>query len=60
MVELNGQETVREFLTNNFEWSPATVADPLRCRRQIEVYIMQIIQTLQLRDFMRHNTNSEP
>jgi len=58
LVELDGKETVMEFLTNNFDWSPATVADLYRCRWQIEVFFKQIKQTLQLCDFMGHSANA--
>lgn len=58
LVELDGQETVMEFLTNHFEWAPATVADLYRCRWQIEVFFKQIKQTLQLCDFLGHNANA--
>lgn len=58
LVELDGQETVMEFLTNNFQWSPATVADLYRSRWQIEVFFKQIKQTLQLCDFMGHSANA--
>jgi hypothetical protein len=58
LVELDGVETEMEFLTNNFVWSPATVADLYRCRWQIEVFFKQIKQTLQLCDFMGHSANA--
>lgn len=58
LVEVDGQEVEMEFLTNNFEWSPATVADLYRCRWQIEVFFKQIKQTLQLCDFMGHSANA--
>lgn len=58
LVELDGQETVMEFLTNNFEWSPASVAQLYRCRWQIEVFFKQIKQTLQLCDFLGHSANA--
>ena len=58
LVELDGVPTVMEFLTNNFAWSPATVADLYRCRWQIEVFFKQIKQTLQLCDFMGHSANA--
>jgi len=32
LVELDGKQVEMEFLTNNFVWSPATVADLYRCR----------------------------
>ena len=58
LVELDGQPTVMEFLTNNFEWSPATVADLYRCRWQIEVFFKQIKQTLQWCDFIGPSANA--
>lgn len=58
VVDLDGIPTVLEFLTNNFDWSPATVADLYRCRWQIEVFFKQIKQTLQLCDFMGHSANA--
>jgi hypothetical protein len=58
VVELDGRETVMEFLTNNFDWAPATVADLYRCRWQIEVFFKQIKQTLQLCDFLGHSANA--
>jgi hypothetical protein len=58
LVELDGKETEMEFLTNNFDWAPSTVADLYRCRWQIEVFFKQIKQTLQLCDFLGHNANA--
>ncbi len=58
LVELDGKETEMEFLTNNFEWAPSTVADLYRCRWQIEVFFKQIKQTLQLCDFLGHSANA--
>jgi hypothetical protein len=58
LVQLDGKEVEMQFLTNNFEWSPATVADLYRCRWQIEVFFKQIKQTLQLCDFLGHNANA--
>ena len=57
-IELDGQTTVMEFLTNNFDWAPSTVADLYRCRWQIEVFFKQIKQTLQLCDFLGHSANA--
>src|SRR5690606_20775853 len=57
-VELDGKEVVMEFLTNNFDWSAATVADLYRSRWQIEVFFKQIKQTLQLCDFLGHSANA--
>jgi hypothetical protein len=58
VVELDGRQVEMEFLTNNFVWSPATVADLYRCRWQIEVFFKQIKQTLQLCDFLGHSANA--
>ena len=46
------------FLTNNLEWSPASVADLYRCRWSIEAFFKQIKQTLQLADFLGHSANA--
>lgn len=57
-VEVDGQERVMVFLTNNFSWSPQTVVDLYRCRWQIEIFFKQIKQTLQLADFLGHSANA--
>ncbi len=57
-VELDGKLTVMELLSNNFERSPAAVADLYRCRWQIEVFFKRIKQTLQLCDFLGHSANA--
>lgn len=57
-VEVDGQEREMAFLTNNLLWSPNTVADPYRCRWEIEVFFKQIKQTLQIADFLGHNANA--
>lgn len=57
-IELDGKEVEMEFLTNNFDWAPSTVADLYRCRWQIEVFFKQIKQTLQLCDFLGHSANA--
>lgn len=57
-VEVDGEERVMVFLTNNLEWSAGSVADLYRCRWQIEVFFKQIKQTLQLADFLGHNANA--
>jgi hypothetical protein len=58
LVEVDGQEVVMEFLTNNFEWAASSVADLYRSRWQIEVFFKQIKQTLQLCDFLGHSANA--
>jgi len=58
LVEIDGREQEMVFLTNNLEWSPASVADLYRCRWSIEAFFKQIKQTLQLADFLGHNANA--
>lgn len=60
LVEIDGREQERVFLTNNMEWSPASVADLYRCRWSIEAFFKQIKQTLQLADFLGHSANGSP
>lgn len=57
-VEVDGEERVMVFLTNQLDWSGGSVADLYRCRWQIEVFFKQIKQTLQLADFLGHNANA--
>ncbi len=57
-VEIDGREQEMVFLTNNLEWSPASVADLYRCRWSIEAFFKQIKQTLQLADFLGHSANA--
>ena len=58
LVEVDGKEREMEFLTNNLQWSPASVADLYRCRWQIEVFFKQIKQSLQLCDFLGNSANA--
>jgi hypothetical protein len=58
LVDLDGKQTEMEFLTNNLDWAPSTVADLYRCRWQIEVFFKQTKQTLQLCDFLGHSANA--
>jgi len=57
-VRIDGEERILVFLTNNFTWSAASVAELYRCRWQIEAFFKQIKQTLQLADFLGHNANA--
>ena len=57
-LEIDGQERVLVFLTNNLEWSPVTVCDLYRCRWQIEVFFKQLKQTVQLVDFLGNSANA--
>jgi len=58
LVEVEGKEREMEFLTNNLQWSAASVADLYRCRWQIEVFFKQIKQSLQLCDFLGNSANA--
>jgi hypothetical protein len=57
-VEVDGEERVLSFITNNFSWSASSVVDLYRCRWQIEVFFKQIKQTLQLADFIGQSANA--
>jgi hypothetical protein len=58
LVEVDGKEREMEFLTNNMEWSPRSIADLYRSRWQIEVFFKQIKQTLKLSDFLGNSANA--
>jgi hypothetical protein len=57
-VEVDGQERLMTFLTNQLSWSSETIAELYRCRWQIEVFFKQIKQTLQLADFLGTSANA--
>ena len=57
-VQIDGEECVLTFLTNNFTWSATSVADLYRCRWQIEAFFKQIKQNLQLADFLGQSANA--
>lgn len=57
-VEVDGKMQEMVFLTNNFEWSAATVADLYRARWQVELLFKELKQTLQLKDFYGENANA--
>jgi hypothetical protein len=58
IVEIDGKEREMEFLTNNLEWAPSSIAELYKSRWQIEVFFKEIKQTLQLCDFLGHNKNA--
>jgi hypothetical protein len=58
LVVVDGEEREMEFLTNNMEWSPQSVADLYRSRWSIETFFKQIKQTLKLADFLGHSANA--
>jgi hypothetical protein len=58
LVEVEGKEVPMVFLSNNLEWSAASIVELYRCRWQIEVFFKQIKQTLQLADFLGTSANA--
>jgi hypothetical protein len=46
------------FMTNNMDWSPATVCDLYRRRWDIEVFFKQVKQCLKLSNFLGHSANA--
>jgi IS4 transposase len=57
-VEVDGQERLMTFITNQLTWSPESVVELYRCRWRIEVFFKQIKQTLQLSDFLGTSANA--
>jgi IS4 transposase len=57
-VEVDGEERLMTFLTNQLTWSPETIVELYRCRWRIEVFFKQIKQTLQLADFLGTSANA--
>jgi len=58
LVKVDGQEVEMMFLTNNLEWSAASIVELYRCRWQIEVFFKQIKQTLQLAGLLGTSANA--
>lgn len=58
LVAVDGREVEMVFLSNNLEWSAASIVELYRCRWQIEVFFKQIKQTLQLADFLGTSANA--
>ena len=58
LVEIDGERVEMTFITNNMEWSAASVADLYKSRWSIEAFFKQIKQTLQLCDFLGHSKNA--
>jgi len=57
-VEVDGQQRLMVFITNNPNWSPTSVCDLYRRRWDIEVFFKQVKQTLKLGTFLGHNANA--
>lgn len=58
IVEVNGEERVMVFLTNNFDWAPSSVADLYRCRWAIEAFFKQIKQTFKVCDLLGYSKDA--
>jgi len=57
-MKVDDQEVEMMFLTNNLEWSAASIVELYRSRWQIEVFFKQIKQTLQLANFLGTSANA--
>ena len=55
VVEVDGKDKQMVFITDNFEWSAASICDLYKARWAIEVFFKEIKQTLQLADFIGNN-----
>lgn len=53
-VEVDGEERVMVFLTNNTAWAASSVVDLYGCRWSIEAFFKELKQTVQLVDFLGH------
>ena len=58
IVEVDGKERKMIFITNNFEWSPNSIAELYKSRWAIETFFKQIKQTLQIADFLGYNESA--
>jgi len=57
-VEVDGEDRLMVFITNNPNWSPTSVCDLYRRRWDIEVIFKQVKQTLKLGTFLGHSANA--
>lgn len=57
-VEVDGEDRLMIFITNNPNWSPTSVCDLYRRRWDIEVFFKQVKQTLKLGTFLGHSANA--
>ncbi len=57
-VEVDGEERLMVFISNNTSWSAGSVCDLYRARWDIEVFFKQVKQTLKLGDFLGHSANA--
>lgn len=57
-IEVDGEERVMVFLSNNTEWAASSVVDLYGCRWSIETFFKELKQTVQLVDFLGHSANA--
>ena len=57
-VLVDGKWRDMVFLTNNFTWSAATIAELYKARWEVELLFKELKQTLQLQDFYGENENA--
>lgn len=57
-VEVDGEDRVMVFITNNARWSASSVCDLYRARWEIEVFFKQVKQTLKLSGFLGYSANA--
>jgi hypothetical protein len=55
---VDGERRTMVFMINNFDWSPQSVCDLYRRRRDIEVFFKQVKQSLKLGSFLGHSANA--
>ena len=58
IVEVDGKDKVMVLITNNQQWSAASVCDLYRARWEIEVFFKQVKQTLRLSGFLGYSANA--
>lgn len=58
LVEVDDEERVMVFLTNNTEWAASSVCELYKCRWSIETLFKELKQTMQLVDFLGHTANA--
>jgi hypothetical protein len=57
-VQVDGEDRLMVFISNNTTWSASSVCDLYRARWDIEVFFKQVKQTLKLGDFLGHSANA--
>ena len=57
-VEINGKRRRMTFISNNFKWSPNSIAALYKSRWGIETFFKEIKQNLKLSDFLGYNENA--